>query len=238
MNEDHFFDLAMKVIARQATEAERAELDALLGRQPELKTEFERLQADMHLAREVLPLVNAAQATASELPAYARGRLQTKVRETLRRPQVTGEASKEDALGTLWKWRWVLGLVGATAVVALFLLPFFSRSGPLMVQVAMLDTAGATRGSETDEASLLRQSWEKATVDSFSGTEALHAWETNWPAQNNRPVVKVVYDRAAGEVRILGRWKGESFSKTLLVERDLSSTLEQARSFIKQRTSQ
>ena len=238
MNDDHFFDLAMKVIARQATEAERAELDALLGRQPELKTEFERLQADMHLAREVLPLVNAAQATASELPAYARGRLQTKVRETLRRPQVSGEASKEDALGTLWKWRWVLGLVGTTAVVALFLLPFFSRSGPLMVQVAMLDTAGATRGSETDEASLLRQSWEKATVDSFSGTEALHAWETNWPAQNNRPVVKVVYDRAAGEVRILGRWKGESFSKTLLVERDLASTLEQARSFIKQRTSQ
>jgi hypothetical protein len=49
--------------------------------------------------------------------------------------------------------------------------------------------------------------------------------------------VKVVFDRAAGEVRILGRWKGESFAKTLLVERDLATTLEQAKSFIKQRTS-
>src|ERR1035437_2107759 len=122
MNDDHFFDLAMKVIARQATEAERAELDALIARQPELKAEYERLQADVRLAREVLPLVSATEATAPELPAYARGRLQTKVRETLGRPPVPGGAPEEDALGTLWKWRWMLGLAAATAVVALLLL--------------------------------------------------------------------------------------------------------------------
>jgi hypothetical protein len=228
----------MKVIARQASEAERAELDALVARQPELKAEFERLQADVRLAHEVLPLVSATEATAPELPAYARGRLQTKVRETLGRPRVPDGAPEENAPGTLWKWRWMLGLAAATAVVVLFLLPVLGRSGPPMVQVAMLDKAGATRGSDTNEASLLGQTWEKATVDSFTGAEALHAWETNWPAQNRRPVVKVVFDRAAGEVRILGRWKGESFTKTLLVERDLAATLEQAKSFIKQRTSQ
>jgi hypothetical protein len=234
MNDDHFFDLAMKVIARQATEAERAELDALVARQPELKAELERLQADVRLAREVVPLVNATEATAPELPAYARGRLQTKVRETLGRPQVP----EEDALGTFWKWRWMLGLAAATAVVLLVLLPLLSRSGPPVIQVAMLDTAGATRGSDTNEISVLRQVWEKADVDSFTGTEALLAWENNWPAQNKRPVVKVVFDRAAGEVRILGHWKGESFTKTLLVERDLAATLEQAKSFINQRTRQ
>jgi hypothetical protein len=224
----------MKVIARQATEAERAELDALVARQPELKAELERLQADVRLAREVLPLASATEATAPELPAYARERLQTKVRETLGRPQVP----EEDALGTLWKWRWMLGLAAATAVVLLVLLPLLSMSGPPVIQVAMLDTAGATRGSDTNEISLLRQAWELAAVDSFGGVEALHAWETNWPAQDKRPVVKVVFDRAAGEVRILGHWKGESFTKTLLVERDLATTLEQAKSFIKQRTSQ
>jgi hypothetical protein len=238
MNNDRFFDLAMKVIARQATEAERAELDTLVAQQPELKAEFERLQADVRLAREVLPLVSATEATAPELPAYARGRLQTKVRETLGRPAATDRGSEQDALGTLWKWRWMLGLAAATAVVALVLLPVFSRSGPPMIQVAMLDTAGATRGSDTNEALLLRQAWGSAAVDSFTGTEALRAWETNWPAQNKRPVVKVVFDRAAGEVRILGRWKGESFTNTFLVERDLATTLEQAKSFIKQRTSQ
>jgi hypothetical protein len=107
-----------------------------------------------------------------------------------------------------------------------------------VIQVAMLDTAGVTRGSDTNEISLLRQAWELAAVDSFGGVEALHAWETNWPAQDKRPVVKVVFDRAAGEVRILGHWKGESFTNTFLVERDLATTLEQAKSFIKQRTSQ
>ena len=238
MNDDHFFDLAMKAIARQANEAERAELDALVARQPELKAEFERLQADVRLAREVLPLVSATEATAPELPAYARGRLQTKVRETLGRPQVPGGAPEEESLGMLWKWRWILGLAASAAVVVLFLLPVFNRSAPPMIQVAMLDVAGATRGSDTNETSLLHQTWEKATVDSFTGTMALHAWETNWPAQNERPVVKVVFDRAAGEVRILGRWKRETFTKTLLVERDLAVTLEQAKSFIKQRTSQ
>ena len=238
MNDDHFFDLAMKVIARQATEAERAELDALVARQPGLKAEFERLQADVRLAREVLPLVSATEATAPELPPYARGRLQTKVRETLGRPQVSGESSKEDASGTLWKWRWILGLAAATAVVVLFLLPVLSPSAPPMVQVAMLDTAGTTRGSDPNEMSLLHQTWEKAAVDSFTGAEALHAWETNWPAQNKKPVVKVVFDRAAGEVRILGRWKGQFFTNTFLVERDLAATLEKARSFVKQRTSQ
>src|ERR1035438_5044120 len=127
MNDDHFFDLAMKVIARQATEAECAELDTLVARQPELKAEFERLQADVRLAREVLPLVSATEATAPELPAYARGRLQTKVRETLRPPPVPGREPEEDASGTLWKWRWVLGVAGATAVGALLVLACFSQ---------------------------------------------------------------------------------------------------------------
>ena len=238
MNDDPFFDLAMKVIARHATDAERAELDALVARQPELKAEFERLQADVRLAREVLPMVSATEATAPELPVYARRRLQTKVRETLGRPPVTDRGSEGNAFEALWKWRWILGLAGATAVLVLFLLPILSRSGPPMVQVAMLDTAGATRGADTKEALLLLHSWEKAAVDSFTSPDAFRAWETNWPAQNRKSMVKVVFDRAAGEVRILGRWKGEFFTNTFLVERDLAATLEQARSFVRQRTSQ
>ena len=51
MNDERFFDLAMKVIACQASDAEGAELDALLGREPGLKTEFERLQADARAAK-------------------------------------------------------------------------------------------------------------------------------------------------------------------------------------------
>jgi len=37
-----------------------------------LKAEWERLQADAQLAREVVPLVAATQASGGELPSYAR----------------------------------------------------------------------------------------------------------------------------------------------------------------------
>ena len=101
MNDERFFDLAMKVLARQGTDAERAELDALLAREPELKAEFERLRAEVGVAKEALPLVNASEATTGELPAYARVRLQTKVRQTLGRPQPGDDAKRERERNTI-----------------------------------------------------------------------------------------------------------------------------------------
>ena len=230
--------MAMQVIARQATGAERAELDGLVAQQPELKAEFERLQSDVCLAREVLPLLSATQATAPGLPGYARGRLHTKVLKTLGPPPVHDEAPEEGASGTFHRWWSILGLAAAAAVVVLFLLPTRTSPTPLLVQVAMLDMAATARRSDGNELSLLHQTWDKAPVESFTGAEALHAWETNWPDRNERPVVKVIFDRAAREVRIMGRWKGESFTRNFLVEKDLAATLEQAKSFIKQRTIQ
>ena len=64
MNDERFFDLAMKAAARQATDAEGAELEALLASRPQLRSEFERLQADARTAKAALPLMDATQATA------------------------------------------------------------------------------------------------------------------------------------------------------------------------------
>ena len=64
MNDERFFELAMKGITGQATDSERVELDVLLGRESELKAKFARLQADvrfMRVMREVLRLVNAVE---------------------------------------------------------------------------------------------------------------------------------------------------------------------------------
>src|SRR5437667_12024582 len=97
MNDERFFDLAMKAIARQSTDAERAELESLLANQPELKAQFEQIRAEAHLAKEVLPLAAAAESTAGELPGYARERLQTKVRQTLGRSEGAKEKSS-------WNW--------------------------------------------------------------------------------------------------------------------------------------
>jgi len=234
MNDDHFFDLAMKVIAGQATEAERAELDGLVARQPKLKTEFERQQADVRLAREVLPLVSATQATTPELPAYARGRLQTKVRQTLGRPEASPPAGTDEQRRMMWRWRWLLGLATAAAAVALAMV-LWQAPAP-MIQVALLDTAGASRGSDAKELAGLQQTWNKAQVESFSSAEKAGAWETNWPGDGRRAVVKVLYDRPAGELRVLGRWKGKPFAKTFVVEQDFAAALNQAKRFIQEQT--
>jgi hypothetical protein len=233
MNDEQFFDLAMKAIARQTTDAERSELDALLASQPELRQEFERLAADARVAKIALPLMDAMEATAGELPAYVRGRLQTKVRQTLGRPAAKQELNPSLA----WGWRWVLGLAAATAVIVLVALPTFrAPSGPV-VQVAMLDTVGAVRGAETNETKILTQQWKNSTVQSFDQTGPLENWETNWPI-GGKMTAKVIYDRAAGEVRVLLHKGNKSQQKTFVIEQDLATTMQVAGNFIREQTRQ
>jgi hypothetical protein len=257
MNDERFFDLAMKTIARQCTDAERVQLDALLACQPELKAEFERLQAEVRVTKEALPLVEATEAKAGEFPAYARGRLQTKVRQTLGRPEAAENVPRnrersamrwapaaapppsraEHAQGNrersaMWSWRWVLGLATATAAVALVVIPMFRGTPQPVIQVALLDIGGPSRGGDTNEVALLRQSWQGVAVESFSEADALRVWETNWPAGKGQMVAKIVYDRSAAKIRVQGRTEKATFTKTFPVEPDLASALAQARSFI------
>jgi anti-sigma factor RsiW len=231
MNDQNFFDLAMKAMAGQASDAERAELDALLASQPELKAEFQRLQADVRTAKETLALVNATEATAGELPAYARGRLQTKVRQTLGRPQVSGEPEREQKM--MWKWWWILGLATGAAAVVLLFLPMFTRPAGPAVQIAMLDTVGAVRGSDTNEIEILKQQWKKSDIQSFDNPALLESWETNWP-EGDKVAAKVIYDRAAGEVRVLLRRVGKPQQRTFVIEHDLATTLREANAFIRE----
>ena len=230
MNDERFFDLAMKTIAQQATDAERVELNSLLVQEPKFKVEFERLQAETKLAREVVPLLAATESTAGEFPAYARGRLQTKVQETL-----GAHRSPLQEKRSTWRWQWIFGLATATAIILFLFVPVFNQSDKMIVQVAMLDTAGATRGTGANEIAELKKLSTGAAVQSFSQSAELTAWENSWP-KDKQPAAKIIYDRAAGEVRVLGRWHGKPFQKTFLVERDLETTLQEAKTFVQQQT--
>jgi hypothetical protein len=253
MNDQRFFDLAMKVVARQATDQECADLDALLSCDPELQAEFAQLEADVRLMKGALPLVEAASGTPTEdgpfsvrlvkgalplveaaraeaggLPAYARERLRTKVRQTLGRPQ----AEREPKRSLAWGWRWLLGLAATAAVVALVMVPLLRTSSAPVVELAMLDTGGAIRGSDTNEVVLLRDMWKTAKLVSFTSPNALRQWETDWAS--NQDAAKVIYDRAAAEVRIVGKWRGKTFERTFLVEPDLRATLSRVKSFLRE----
>ena len=227
MNDERFFDLAMKVIGLQATDAERAELDGLLAREPESRAEFERLQADVRTAKDALPLLDATQATAGELPAYARGRLQTKVKQTLGRPKVEKEPDRSLA----WSWRWALGLAATAAVALLVALPMFRTSNAPVIQLAMLDTVGGTRGTDTNELTTLQETWKGSPVQHFSSPSELEMGE-KLAECDGRGTVKIIYDAAAGEVRVFGRSRGKFFEKTFPLEKDLMTTLRQVDAFI------
>ena len=234
MNDQRFFDLAMKVIARQANDAERADLDALLAREPELRAEFTRLEADARVAKDVLPLVAACTSSTGQFPAYARERLQTTVRQTLGRPE---SAAEEPDRSLAWGWRWVLGLAAATAVVVIVALSIFHAPNAPVIQLAMLDTAGGTRGTDTNELATLQGTWKESPVQHFSSASELEAWEKNWPNGDGRPAAKIIYDPAAGEVRVSGRSRGKFFQRTFPLEKDdLALTLQQVREFIREQT--
>ena len=217
MNDQRFFDLAMKVIAQRCTEAERAELEALVSGNSEFKAEWERLQMDAKLAREAAPLRTAMESSQPAFPAYARERLQTKVRQTLGSPNPAKHRG--------WNWRWALGLAAATAVIV-FALSLLNPSRPV-IQVAMLDLAGATRGAGTNQLEVLRQRWKDARV--FSNAEESAAWERQpVPAGD---FAKIIYDPAAAEVRVSGRARGKDFTTTIAVEKNLAGALDEAAHF-------
>ncbi|MEO8429644.1 MAG: hypothetical protein ABI651_21340 [Verrucomicrobiota bacterium] len=227
MNDERFFDLAMKVIARQSTDGERAELDACLANQPQRLAEFKQLNAEPRLAKEVLPLIAATESTEGKCPAYARERLQTKVRQTLGRPEAVQRVAAS-------RWRWWPGLAATAALIVLSVILLSTKTPQPVVQVAMLDITGATRGAGTNELAVLQERWKEASVDTLGNTNDLQVWETSWPNETKRPAVKVIYDRSAGEVRVSGRWKGKMFQKSFAVEKDLATAVAQADEFIRQ----
>ena len=203
----------------------------MLASRPELKTEFEQLKADVGVAKEVLPLMEATEVQAGKLPEYARGRLQTKVRETLRQGQAPTVVKPAP-----WRWGWGLGLAAAAAAVVVggLVLTSLIAHKPV-IQVAMLDTIGDTRGTASDPTTVIQQTWGQAKVEPFSRSAELKHWLETWPADVQQSVVKIVYDRGAGDVRVVGHIKDKPpFEKNFPVQReqDLSSVLKAAQAFV------
>jgi anti-sigma factor RsiW len=231
MNDQRFHDLAMKVLARQATDADRVELDSLLAGNPQLKAEFARLRVDVRIGTELLPVVAATEATAPEFPAYARERLQTKVRQSLG-ANLPSAKEAESARG--WVWRLWLGLATVTAVIVTMLIPSLVRPSTPLIQVAMLDTTGATRGDVTNEVAVLQEMWRKSAVQNFTYIAELETWEKAWPGDTQRVAAKIIYDRAAGEVRVLVHRQQQIIQKSFTVDSDLTAAVQQAKAFIEE----
>lgn len=221
VNDERFLELAMKRIAGQAGAAEGVELDEVLAGQAERREEFDRLAMQARLARTVLPLTEAVHASSPTLPGYARERLRTKVRQTLR-PSDAAARERVDRTSLVFAgWRWVLGLVGAAVVLAIVLVPRLSDFREPVIQIAVYDPSGPTRGGATNDAAIVQKLWPSGSLREFSDLPDLQAWFGPHQASARRAVVQIVYDRPAAEIRVVVR-QGERVAETSIpVETDL-----------------
>jgi hypothetical protein len=97
----------------------------------------------------------------------------------------------------------------------------------------MLDRAGAVRSPDANNLELLKQQWKASDVQRFDNASQLSAWQATWP-EGAQFAAKVVYDRAAGEIRVALRVAGNAQQRTFVVDRDLASALIEANNFIRE----
>tara|TARA_B100000676_G_C17567870_1_gene575615 strand:+ start:282 stop:632 length:351 start_codon:yes stop_codon:yes gene_type:complete len=79
-----FFDLTMKYVAGQASDAEKAVLEEIIKTNTIMKREFDRLNRQTRLMIELCPLIEAVLSEPSELPPTIRQRLQEGTMEEIR----------------------------------------------------------------------------------------------------------------------------------------------------------
>lgn len=79
-DDERFCELAHKRIAKEAQQAELAELQTMLENNPELKGEFAQIEAEAALAKEILPLMDTIQCGPGGVPQVPMDRLRREVR--------------------------------------------------------------------------------------------------------------------------------------------------------------
>lgn len=205
--------------------------------------------------KEAAPVINRLGDGPSVLPDHVKARLNAALDKKF--PLTAQQASQEPEPAAarrtaveqekaepswLEVWRWWIGLATATAAVALVVV--LNRPGPdpklpPVIQVAMLDSVGTVRGTGVQPMELLQQQWKDAKPQEFADATKLKQWQEGWPADFKQPAVKILYNRDAGELRVMVRSRGSSsIEKVIPVkeERDLPKLIQEAEAFIQSKS--
>jgi len=168
MDAESFTNLALRVIAGEATPDDRRALETELSSAAPRREEFDRLKGTHDLLRATAPLAEAARAAAPELPAHRVNELRTAVRQHF------GPAAKRKDVGsTIWAHvlRWVFG-GGALAALTFAVVVFSFANRTIEVGLYGSDLSQA-RGYE----SLTLQDFTSATLISFGDDASFDAWQ-------------------------------------------------------------
>ncbi len=170
MDADSFNDLALRVIAGEATDTERQALEAELSAHPERRDEFDQVKITHEVLRTTAPMTEAARATEPELPAYRLNELRTAVRQHF------GPAAQRSGMGKassawLQAFRWIFAGGGLTALT--LLLVFLNLSNRT-VEVGIYRTDLMRNG----DASLSAQDVPSAKLMTFDQDTPFDQWQS------------------------------------------------------------
>jgi anti-sigma factor RsiW len=166
MDPESFHELALRVIAGEATPEERTTLERELAGNASRNDDFAQLRMTYDVLGTAAPMTAAASATAPELPAHRVGELRTAVRQHF--GPVASRRKSEPVLDAL---RWLFaggGLVGLAAIVVL--LCFANRTVEVGLYSSDLERVRGEQG-------LFAQGVSTAKLVTFEQDAPFDAWQ-------------------------------------------------------------
>jgi hypothetical protein len=103
-----------------------------------------------------------------------------------------------------------------------------------VIQLAMLDIVGETRGEGNETVKSFKDAWPQAAYENYSEMDPAREWREQWDDDSKTPQVKILYDVTEAEVTVLGKWKGEAKTETLPVDDNLAEVIQKAKELVRQ----
>ena len=176
MDAESFTELALRVIAGEATDADRRALEAECASAPARRDEFEQLKLTHDVLRATAPMSEAARATTPELPAYRLNELRTAVRQHFG-PAATRPKSTVPFADLVLALRWLFAGSGAGAIaVAVVIFCFANRS----IEIGLYGTDLARGGDQ----GLTASDVSSARLIAFNQDAAFDQWQSRPLAWN------------------------------------------------------
>ena len=246
---DELLELVMNKATGRASEEDLLRIDAILDLEPHLWDDYNQWHLEIPALRGVICLAAATVEDKHQLPEHIRKELHACMRTTMSRSQPNYDRLMElvnTPPNPQLSWRGAVApAVSLVAIVVISLVLFNNRpeagsaaqpevannrpSEPVapitptapVIQVALLDTVGITRGAEDPIRGQFQNVWPAVEVRQFNSSAEFRDWLTQWPADRS-PVCKIFYDQGSGELKLIAKINGEEKVATFALKNDVS----------------
>ena len=246
---DELLELVMNKATGRASEEDLRRIDAILELEPHLWDDYNQWHLEIPALRGVICLAAATVEGKHQLPEHIRKGLHARMRTALSRPQPNYDRLMElvnTPPNPQLSWRWAVApAVSLVAIVVISLVLFNNRpeaesaaqlevannqpsetAAPIaptapVIQVALLDAVGITRGAEDPTRGQFQNAWPAVEVRQFNSSTEFRDWLTQWPADRGS-VCKIFYDQGSGELKLIAKINGEEKVATFALKNDVS----------------